>query len=78
MNDLHIPASVLKREFKIWLALLATAFASNVYAIVAYGGQWNELVTQIHVVLILSVAFYALSWVLRGLSRGLKAIIGRR
>lgn len=78
MNDLHIPASVLKREFKIWLVLLATAFASNVYAIVTYGGQWHELATQIHVVLILSVVFYAFSWLLRGLSRGLKALIVRR
>lgn len=78
MKDLHIPASTLVREFRILVILLILAFLTNVYAILIHDGQWSELVTQLHVVLILSVVYYVFSWILRGIYIGIKAIFVRR
>jgi len=78
MKDLHITGTTLVREFRIWLILLLVAFLTNVYSIIAYDGQWDELVSQLHVVLILSVVYYLIAWILRGLYRGIKAIAARR
>lgn len=78
MKDLHIPASTLIREFRIWFILLILAFLTNVYAIILHDAEWSELVSQLHIVLILSVVYYLFGWVLRGLYRGIKAIAVRR
>ncbi len=78
MKDLHISGSTLVREFRIWFILLILALLTNVYAIIIHDGQWTELATQFHVVIILSVVYYLLGWILRGLYRGIRTIVVRR
>lgn len=67
MNEICIKVSSIKRELWIWFALLWVAVVVNIYAILSYDGQWWELFSQLHVVLILSVVFYFLALLLRGL-----------
>ncbi len=78
MRDLHIQASTLKRELRIYVSMFILAILSNVYAIVTYDAPWIELLTQLHVIVILSVVFYAFSWLLRGMFLAMKAIFVRR
>lgn len=78
MKDLHITSTTLLREFRIWAGLLLLAFLTNVYAIIIHDGQWSELLSQLHVVLILSMVYYLFSWIARGLYRGIKTIVVRR
>ena len=65
MNEIRIQVSSIKRELWIWFALLWVAVVVNIYAILAYEGQWGELFSQLHVVLILSVVFYFITLLLR-------------
>ena len=75
MKDVTVQGSSIVREIRIWLLLLVAAFLTNIYAIISYNGQWVELFTQWHVVLILSVVFYVFLWIIRGLVRGVLFII---
>lgn len=75
MQDVTLKGSSIIREIRIWLVLLLVAFLTNMYAIISYNGQWAELITQWHVVLILSVVLYVFLWIIRGLVRGVLFII---
>jgi len=65
MKDLIIKASVLKKELKLWIILLIGAFFVNVYAIIVHSGGWVEMITQLHVVIILSLVLYLLTVIFR-------------
>lgn len=75
MKDVTLKGSSIIREIRIWLVLLLVAFLTNIYAIISYNGHWAELITQWHVVLILSVVLYAFLWIFRGLVRGVLFVI---
>lgn len=78
MNDIRIKGSSIKRELWIGFALLMLALGVNVYAIIIYDGHWSELFTQLHVVLILSVFFYVVAALLRGLVFAVLWLLRRR
>lgn len=65
MKDLIIKASVIKKELKIWFMLLIGAFFVNVYAIIVHSGDWIELITQLHIVVILSLVLYLMTVIFR-------------
>lgn len=58
MREFTIKGSSIIREILIWVGLLILAFFTNVYAISVYDGQWSELRTQLHIVLLLSLVYY--------------------
>lgn len=71
MKEIRIKVSSIFREIVIWFILLIAAFLTNVHAINKYDGQWTELWSQFHVVLILSVVYYVLAVILRGIIYGI-------
>lgn len=75
MKDILIKSGTLKREVYIWCASLLLAFAINVFAIIKYKANWNELFTQIPVVLLVSVLIYLLIFVFRGITKTVLKII---
>ena len=58
MKDILITKKRQKTELKIWLVCLAVSFALNIYAIIAYEGQWTEMFTSIGFMLTSSVVMY--------------------
>ena len=65
MKEITIKSSTIFKEILIWGVLLVVAFLTNVYAINKYGGQWDELFSQLHVVFILSVVYYVIAALVR-------------
>jgi len=77
MNEIKIKISSIIREAVIWAVLLVVAFLTNVYAIITYDGQWPELISQLHVVFILSVVYYVILAIIRAIVHGIKFIVKR-
>lgn len=67
MKDTVINAAIKKRELVIFLICLALAFLLNVFSILQYNTNWNELYTMWYVVLFVSLVLYLMSWLVRGL-----------
>jgi hypothetical protein len=67
MNDIIIRRSVLRRELRLWLILLLCAIGVNIYAIIIHDGRWSELITQFHIVFMLSIFFYVIIALPRGI-----------
>ncbi|MEX0686112.1 MAG: hypothetical protein WD098_08905 [Balneolales bacterium] len=65
MKDLIITQSHLAKEMKYVIAFLVIGFLMNVYAIISYDGQWQELFTQLHVVFVLSLVLYFITGLVR-------------
>lgn len=65
MKDITIKAKTIKRELFFILLSIILAFVMNIVGIALHGTQWKELLTQIHVVLILSLIIYILVWFVR-------------
>lgn len=65
MKDLVIKGKWLKREL-IFLALIfLLALIVNVIGIVKHDTKWIEMLSQIHVVIILTLILYFLMWLIR-------------
>ncbi|MFA7419243.1 MAG: hypothetical protein WCZ90_06105 [Melioribacteraceae bacterium] len=75
MEDIIIKKNTLKREITIWIISLVMAFVLNAYAIIKYDASWSELLTQIPVIILISVLIYLLLFVLRGIVKTLGKIL---
>jgi len=71
MRDIRIRSASATRELLIWFALLLVAFFINVYAIIVHSGNWIELITQLHIVLAMSIVLYLAAALIRGLVSGI-------
>jgi len=65
MKDIVVKASVIRRELILLGVLFLVAFMMNVYAIVVHQGQWSELLSQLHVVVLLTLFLYVLILLIR-------------
>lgn len=74
MKNIIIKAEVIKRELIILLSAFVLSFFMNVYAIIVYSGQWLELFTQFHIVILLTLFFYVLVLIVRLPYWGVKAL----
>ncbi len=72
MKNIIITPKHIKRELLIWLFCLVVAIAFNIYAIIIYQTSWSELYSQVGYIIALSVFFYAVLWLFRGLFRLVK------
>ncbi len=54
------------------MVLFALSFVLNLFAIIKYNSNWMELITQIHIVLFISLFLYAFSAIVRILYSGLR------
>ena len=67
MKNIIITPKDLKRELIIWLICLGTATGLNIYAIMTYNTTWSELYSQSGYIITLSLIFYAVLWIFRGI-----------
>ncbi len=74
MKDIVIKAEVVKRELLFLLAVFVLSFFLNIYAIIVHDGQWSELFSQFHIVVLLTLFFYLLSLLVRFVYLGVKSV----
>jgi hypothetical protein len=60
MKDTILSARWKKRELMILLFSFIAAFLFNIYAVLRYSHPAKEIFTQIHIVLMLTMVFYAI------------------
>jgi len=65
MKDIIIERKFFIRELWILLILFIAVNLVNVYSIINYDASWYELISQLHVVLIITILLYFLIGVFR-------------
>lgn len=75
MSDWIITRQLRKRELIYWGISFILAFLMNVYSIATYNTSWSELYSQLHIVLLVSFAVYAIIAVIRLLIFGIIKLI---
>jgi hypothetical protein len=65
MKDLVIKGKRIIKELIILAALFILSFIINVIGIIMHDTDWIELLSQLHVVIILTLVLYALVWLVR-------------
>lgn len=75
MKDIIIKNTTLKREIIIWVSAFCCAVALNIYAIAKYEASWSELLTQLPLIIFLSVLIYFLILVVRGIAKTSSKIV---
>jgi hypothetical protein len=78
LKDIILRGAVVRRELAIWVIFFVGAFGLNLYAISVYDSKWSELFSQLHIVVLLSVAFYIITALFRGFYFILKYLISRK
>lgn len=64
-SDTTITANLKKRELIILLVCLIAAYLLNVIGIIVYHAPAKELITKLHVVLLVAAVFYGTVFILR-------------
>lgn len=70
MKDTIITAKQKKRELLYLLISFIMAFALNVYSIIFYNSQWKELITTLHITLLVTIVIYFLLAIIRLIIKG--------
>lgn len=65
MKDLVIKGKWIRRELIILAVIFIISVAANVIGIIIHNTKWIELLSQLHVVIILTAVLYILVWVVR-------------
>ena len=60
-----ITSKMKKRELIVFLICFAAAYVMNVLGVILYKNPAKELITQLHIVILLAVIFYAAVVILR-------------
>ncbi len=68
MKDILIKGTRIKKEITYWLVSFIIAVVFNIYAIITYNTSWTELISQIHIVFLLSILIYFVILPVRGLA----------
>ena len=62
---MNIPGTRIRRELIWLLGSLLASIIFNIYSIIKFNTAWKELITQIHVVVILAIVIYFLLVLMR-------------
>jgi len=65
MNDIIITARRIKKELGWLLVSFVISILFNIYSIIKFDTAWKELITQFHIILILTVITYFLVLLIR-------------
>ncbi len=65
MKDLVIKGKWIRRELIILAVLFLVAIITNIIGIIKHDTRWIEIISQIHVVLILTLVLYVFLWLVR-------------
>jgi len=68
MKDITITAKRIRIELKWLLLSLGMAIILNIYSIIKYNASWGELITSLHMVVLMSFILYVLLLFFRGLA----------
>lgn len=72
MKDIIIKSSTVKKEGSILAFLFGLAVLINLISIIMYDGLWHELITQLPVVLVLTLVLYVLLLFIRFILFGIR------
>jgi F0F1-type ATP synthase membrane subunit a len=78
MKDTIIKAGWKKRELWVLIACFVFAFLLNIYSIIRFKTEWSELLTSLHVTIILSIVIYFLTGIIRILIWGVSQLFKRK
>ncbi len=78
MKDIKIPGSKIRRELNWLLISLVLSFLLNAFSILKYKSPWTELITSLHVVVLVALIVYILLLFFRGLASLLVRLTGGR
>ncbi len=67
MKDTIIKADWKKRELLMISVCFIIAFFLNIYSIIKFDTAWIELITTLHVTILITLIIYFISIVLRGI-----------
>jgi hypothetical protein len=67
MKETVITPGMKRRELMIFLVCFLIAFVLNVVGIIKYNSPAVELISQLHIVLLVSIVIYLLAAIFRGL-----------
>lgn len=65
MKDLVIKGKWIKRELLVLIIMFLIALIMNVVGIIKHEGRWMEMLSQLHVVLLLTLVLYLVFGFLR-------------
>ncbi|MDX9924493.1 MAG: hypothetical protein RBS48_06970 [Ignavibacteriaceae bacterium] len=65
MKDIVIEKKLFIRELLVLLVLFIVVNIVNIYSIIKYDTSWFELISQLHIVLIITLLLYLLISVFR-------------
>ncbi len=74
MRDIVIRGRSMRRELVVLAACVLLALLINAAAIVLYGTRWIELLTTVHITLMLALGLYVVAGVLRLGWLGLRSV----
>lgn len=78
MKDVLISGRRMNREIMIFIGCFVIAFALNIYSIIKYKTAWSELLTTLHITLLLAIVIYVLFGLLRLILCGLSRLFRRK
>jgi hypothetical protein len=67
MKETVITPDMKRRELRLFLVCLIVAFVLNVVGIITFSSPAIELISQLHIVLLVSIVLYLVAVVFRGL-----------
>lgn len=65
MKDLVIKGKWIKRELIVLAVIFFISVIINMTGIIQHNTEWIEMLSQLHVVIILTIVLYALIWLPR-------------
>ena len=66
MKDLIIPSKRIKIELYKIIIFFVIANIMNLFSIIKFDTKWSELITQLHIVVLLTLFFYLVSVIVLG------------
>lgn len=78
MKDIVITAKRLKKEVLLFTICFIIGIMLNIISIAIYKTQWKELITQLHVVLLVAIVLYILIVLIRIIVFAIKQILKKR
>ena len=67
MNNIVISGRRILREVQIYACCALAALLVNVYSIIRFKTEWKELITTLHITLVLALFFFVFIALLRGI-----------
>jgi len=78
MKNIIIPGRRIARELLILIGCVVIALVVNIYAILKYKTEWKELVTTLHITIVLGVIIYIALGIVRLILAGAARLFRRK